>query len=432
MTQSTTLTKEDVAKTLGTTRSALQKSRRKRLLMGGLAIAAVVVAILFLRAGRKTDTVQYVTQPAKRANLVVTVSATGTLNPIKEVDVGIEVSGTIQSVDVDYNDEVKVGQVLARLDTSRLEATALQSKAALESARSRVLQAQATVQEADAKWAQLNRVRELSGGKMPSQSDLDAARASRARAQADEASAKALVEQAQATLNVDQTDLAKAVIHSPIDGVVLTRNVEPGQTVAASFESPVLFTLAEDLKQMELLVDVDEADVGSVKNGQDAVFTVDAYPDSEFPARITQVRYGSLTVEGVVTYKAVLQVDNSELLLRPGMTATTVITVKKIENALLVPNAALRFLPPEAPRTGKAKGGSLMGSLIPHPPRSEARSPDPANGKSREQKVWTLREGQLTAVAITKGTSDGVMTEVTGGDLEPGTELVTDMETVKR
>ena len=266
---------------------------------------------------------------------------------------------------------------------------------------------------------------------MPSQSDLDAAEATLARARADEASANAQVEQAQATLNVNQTDLDKAVIHSPIDGIVLTRSVEPGQTVAASFSSPTLFKLAENLRQMELLVDVDEADVGSVQKDQEAIFTVDAYPDREFPARITQVRYGSQTVDGVVTYKAVLRVDNSDLVLRPGMTATAVITVKKIENALLVPNAAMRFVPPEAPQETTAKGGSLMSSLLPHPPRQGAKTHEDSNGKNKAQKVWIQRDGQLSAVVITKGISDGLMTEVTGGDLEPGWELVTDMETVK-
>ena len=420
--------KEDVAKTLGIT-DAAKRSRKKRWLIGGVALGLVLIIALIWRGKEESGGVRYVTQPAKRGNLVVTVSATGTLSPINEVDVGIEVSGTIKTVDVDYNDQVKVGQVMARLDTSRLEAQALQSKAALASAKAKVVQAKATVQEAQAKWDQLNRVRELSGGKMPSQSDLDTAEATLARAKADAASATALVDQAQATLNVDETDLAKAVICSPIDGVVLTREVEPGQTVAASFESPTLFTLAEDLKKMELLVDVDEADVGSVQEGQEAMFTVDAYPDREFPARITQVRYGSETVEGVVTYKAVLKVDNSDLSLRPGMTATAVITVKKIENALLVPNAALRFVPPEAPQETQSGNGSIMNSLLPHPPAREKNTHEETNGKGKDQKVWTLRDGQLTAIAVTKGTSDGLMTEVTGGELEAGTELVTDTET---
>ena len=257
----------------------------------------------------------------------------------------------------------------------------------------------------------------------PSQSDLDSAAATLARAKADEASAQASVSQAQATLDVTRTDLAKAVICSPINGIVLKRSVEPGQTVAATFQAPVLFTLAEDLAQMELQVDVDEADVGQVRAGQEAAFTVDAYPDRTFPARITQVRFGSQTVEGVVTYKTVLKVDNSGLSLRPGMTATAVITVSKKDNALLVPNTALRFAPPASATAGPARGGGLVGMLLPRPPgagKTQAEDPD---SKSKEQRVWVLRDGRLAAVAITKGATDGASTEVAAGALEPGMAL---------
>lgn len=311
MSNTPTLQTEQVAKTLGVSDAKPRRSRWWLLVLAALLVAALLIPVL----GSKPQPVKYATQPAKRGNLVVTVSATGTLEPLKKVDVGIEVSGTIKSVDADYNSAVKVGQVMAKLDTTRLEAQAQQNEAALEAARSKVLQAQASVQEAEAQLGRLNRVRELSGGKLPSQSDLDTARANLARAKADEASAKASVAQAQASLDVVRTDIAKAVVKSPINGIVLKRSVEPGQTVAAQFQSPTLFTLAEDLTQMELQVDVDEADVGQVKEGQDATFTVDAYPDRTFPARITQVRYGSQTVEGVVTYKTVLKVDNSLSLI---------------------------------------------------------------------------------------------------------------------
>jgi HlyD family secretion protein len=182
---------------------------------------------------------------------------------------------------------------------------------------------------------------------------------------------------------------------------------------------------------MELMVDVDEADVGQVRADQEATFTVDAYPDQVFPARTTQVRYGSQTVEGVVTYKAVLKVDNSSLTLRPGMTATALLTVDKRENALLVPNAALRFTPPQTQSKDKSGGSSLLFSILPHPPRPESTPREDANAKNKEQQVWTLRNGQLTSIAITKGLSDGKMTEVTSGDLEPGLELVTNMVTAK-
>ena len=419
MTPTIPQSKDDIAQTLGTGGSSVRKQQVKRLVIwgGGIVIASAIV--LLVRMKPKTDPVQYVTQPARRGNLVVTVSATGTLQPIKKVDVGIEVSGTIKTVAVDYNDPVTNGQVLAQLDTDKLESQALQSEASLASAR-------ATVREAEAQLSRLNRVRELSGGKMPSQSDLDTAEASLARA-------KAAVTQWQATLAVNRTDISKAMVHSPINGVVLARSIEPGQTVVAAMTTPTLFTLAEDLKQMELQVDVDEADVGKVQPGQTATFTVDAYPDKAFPARISQVRYGSQTVEGVVTYKTVLTVDNSKLLLRPGMTATAVIIVERKDNVLLVPSAALRFVPLQPESTGKSNGGGgLVGALLPHPPQSESTQRDEISDKSKDQRVWTLRNGQLNVIPLVKGSTDGSMTEVASGSIDSGMELVTDMVTIKK
>ena len=419
MTPTIPQSKDDIAQTLGTGGSSVRKQQVKRLAIwgGGIVIASAIV--LLVRMKPKTDPVQYVTQPARRGNLVVTVSATGTLQPIKKVDVGIEVSGTIKTVAVDYNDPVTNGQVLAQLDTDKLESQALQSEASLASAR-------ATVREAEAQLSRLNRVRELSGGKMPSQSDLDTAEASLARA-------KAAVTQWQATLAVNRTDISKAMVHSPINGVVLARSIEPGQTVVAAMTTPTLFTLAEDLKQMELQVDVDEADVGKVQPGQTATFTVDAYPDKAFPARISQVRYGAQTVDGVVTYKTVLTVDNSKLLLRPGMTATAVIIVERKDNVLLVPSAALRFVPLQPESTGKSNGGGgLVGALLPHPPQSESTQRDEISDKSKDQRVWTLRNGQLNAIPLVKGSTDGSMTEVASGSIDSGMELVTDMVTIKK
>ena len=432
MNESSALRDEDVAKILGVGTSKAPRARRW---LWALAVLPLVLLLMpFL--GNKPKPLNYVSQPVKRGNLVVTVSATGTLEPLKKVDVGIEVSGTIKSVEADYNDQVKVGQVLARLDTTRLEAQAKQNEAALAAAQAKVSQAQASVHEAEAQLARLQHVRELSGGKMPSQNDLDAASANLARHRADESSAKASVAQAEAAYNVVRTDLSKAVIVSPINGVVLKRQVEPGQTVAATFQSPTLFTLAENLTQMELQVDVDEADVGQVREGQDATFTVDAYPDRTFPARLTQVRYGSQTVDGVVTYKTILKVDNSALVLRPGMTATAVITVSKKENVLLVPNAAFRFAPSAAPggssNEGAPKGGGLVSMLLPRPPMQKIAQGEEVDSKNREQRVWILREGQVSAIAVLKGESDGVRTEIVGGPLEPGMELVMDEQTAPR
>jgi len=314
--------------------------------------------------------------------------------------------------------------VLAMLDTQKLEAQVLQSEALLKAAEAKVLEGQATVAETD---RELKRAADLQPKRAMSEHDLVAAQAAFKRAEAALANAKAQVAVARATLEFDRTNLSKAVIRSPINGVVLERKVEPGQTVAAAMQTPVLFTLAEDLTQMELHVDVDEADVGQVARGQSATFTVDAYPDRHFQARITEVRYASKTVDGVVTYEAVLSVDNSQLLLRPGMTATADITVRKLDDALLVPNAALRFAPPalaEAQPASDRRG--FLSRLVPHPPSPPARPTETAGAKQQQQKVWTLRDQQLVAIPITVGATDGRMTEVVAGEIQPGLQVVTD------
>ena len=419
----------EIARTLAL--DAGQPHRRTARIIMSAAAAAILVALaawgLHARS-RAAGLPHYETRPVTRGDLVRTVSATGTLQPVKEVTVGIEVSGTIKAVNVDYNAVVKVGQVLAELDTSKLEAQVLQSDASLASARAKLLQAQATVQEADAQMGRLNHVRELSGGKMPSQLDLDSQQATLSRANADAASAQAAVIQAEAALKINRSDLEKAVVHSPINGIVLTRAVEPGQTVAASFSTPTLFTLAEDLTKLELQVNVDEADVGQVREGQDATFTVDAYPDRSFPAELIQVRYASSTTDGVVTYTTVLKVDNSTLSLRPGMTATATIVTRKDTQALLVPNAALRFEPPQqAKAEAKGSSGSVVSSLLPHPPHRETKTVTTTTTADRKDAhVWTLRAGVPVSVPIQTGETDGKSTVIIGGDLQPGTEVVVD------
>jgi len=387
-----------------------------------IIVAAAVVFAVF--TGRKSGAVQYKTDQVRSGDLVVIVTATGTLQPTNQVDVGSELSGTIKSVEVDYNSKVKTGQVLARLDTTKLEATIAQSRAVLESAKAKVQQAQATVVETQAKLAQYQKVWDLSGGKVPSQTEMDAAKAAYERAMADAANNTAAVSQAQATLNTHLTDLSKSVIRSPINGIVLTRSVEPGQTVAASFTAPVLFTLAEDLAKMDLHVNVDEADIGKVQEGQMATFSVAAYPNRIFEAQITQARYGSSTTSGVVTYETVLKVSNPDLSLRPGMTATADITVKKLENVILIPSAALRFSPPVKQEEKSSTG--LVGALLPRPPRKGAQQRDGSSADTQGKSVWTLKNGKLTPVSVVIGASNGSVTEVTSGDIQPGTEVVTD------
>jgi HlyD family secretion protein len=393
------------------------------LLCFGIIAAAAVIA---WKTTATTKGPQYQTQAAERRSLTVTVTATGTLQPTNQVDVSSELSGIVKSVEVTYNERVKVGQALARLDTSKLESQVLQFRASLDSARGKLLQVQATVAETRASLGRLQRARELSGNRLPSQQELDTATAALARADADEVAAAAAVTQAKATLDVNETDLGKAVIRSPINGVVLTRSVEPGQTVAASLQAPVLFTLAEDLTQMELHVYVDEADVGRVKEGQSATFTVDAHPGRTFQARIAQVRYGSKTVSGVVTYETVLSLSNADLSLRPGMTATAVITVQKVENCVVVPNAALRFAPATEQRQTATSSGGLLRKILPGPPPMPPKTAAEASGDAKQSRVWTVRDGQLVAIPVAVGATDGIRTEIKGGAVEPGMALVVD------
>jgi HlyD family secretion protein len=261
----------------------------------------------------------YVTEPASRGDLTVTVTATGTVEPTNEVELSSELSGTIASVDADFNDTVKKGQVLAMLDTDQLKANVELAKATLAVRQSDVDQAETTLSE---KESLLNRATQLAAKAISSTETLESAKADNDRATAALAAAKANLAIASANLEIAQSNLDKACICSPVDGVVLVRNVEVGQIVASSFSAPVLFTLAEDLSKMQVEVAVDEADIGSVGNGEPATFTVEAFHNRSFPATITEVRLSPETVEGVVTYKAVLSVDNSEQLLRPGMTAT--------------------------------------------------------------------------------------------------------------
>ena len=397
---------------------------RRRLLWGAaiVLLAAGLYAAWTLGGGQAA--VRYVSAPAARANLTVIVTATGTAQPTNKVDVSSEVSGTVRRVLVDYNSAVKTGQVLAELDADKLQAIVQNSHAKLAAAKARVAEASATIEE---KRGEYERKQALSERQVTSVHDLAVAKAAHERAIAAHANALAEVRVAEADLRLNETNLGKATIRSPIDGIVLVRNVDPGQTVAASLQAPILFTIAEDLKQMELQVAVDEADVGKTRVGQTATFGVDAYPDRKFPARIRDIRFGSETVQSVVTYKALLTIDNSELLLRPGMTATAEIVVNQVETALLVPNTALRFTP--ASQTNQPQT-SFLRRLLPGPPAFRAPSKPDETGPNRT--LWVLRDGAPAAVAVTIGATDGRRTEILKGELAAGQAVIVDTAAAKR
>lgn len=326
---------------------------------------------------------------------------------------------------VQENDRVRRGQLLAQLDLAKLQDAANKSRAALAAAEATVAQARATVTESKVSLARMRQVAELSGGKVPSKAEMETAEATLERALANEASANAAVLQAQATLKTDETNLSKGTIRSPVDGVVLSRKVEPGQTLVAAMTIPVLFTLAEDLTNMELQVKVDEADVSSVKLGQPASFTVSAWPGRTFPATIRRVGIGSTINDNVVTYKTLLNVKNEDMALRPGMTATASIVTAQRQDVLLVPNAALRFTPPS--KADDAKGGSFVSNLLPSPP-SDAKHPNAAPAENPQ--VWVMSDAGPQAIAVKTGVSNGRQTEIVGGDLKPGMAVITEYQEV--
>lgn len=394
-------------------------SRRRWIIVGG-GVLLLLVLLLFIRGG-KDSLGQFVTEPATMGNLIVTVSATGTLQPTTSIDVGSEQSGTLASVLVQENDHVRRGQLLAQLDLAKLQDAANKSRAALAAAKATVAHARATVTESKASLARMRQVAELSGGKVPSKAEMETAEATLERALANEASANAAVLQAQATLKTDETNLSKGTIRSPVDGVVLSRKVEPGQTLVAAMTIPVLFTLAEDLTNMELQVKVDEADVSSVNLGQPASFTVSAWPGRTFPATIRRVGIGSTINDNVVTYKTLLNVKNEDMALRPGMTATASIVTAQRQDVLLVPNAALRFSPPS--EGDGSKGGSFVSNLLPRPP-SDAKSPNAAPAENPQ--VWVMSDAGPQAIAVKTGVSNGRQTEIISGDLKAGMAVITE------
>jgi HlyD family secretion protein len=404
---------------------------RRSALWAALLLLALAAGGLWFWQARKTASAapSYITQTVARGNLTLAVTANGTLQPTRSVSIGSELSGTVTKVHVDVNDRIKKGQVLVELDTAKLRDQIVRSRAALAGAQARVQQTVATVKEDRASLARLEEVSRLSGGKVPSKAELDGSRAALDRAVAEEASARAGVAEAVAALSTDEINLGKASIRAPSDGVVLTRNVDPGNAVAASLQAVTLFTVAEDLTQLRLQVYVDEADVGSVKVGQQATFTVSAHPGRKYPARISRVAYGSTITDNVVTYLTHLEVDNSDLSLRPGMTATATITATQRNDVLLVPNSALRFAPTAGAAALPAASGGIVSTLLPRFPRGTTRRSAAAGASTATaRQVYVLQDGAAVPVSVMPGISDGRMTEVTGGDLQAGMLVITDQK----
>jgi HlyD family secretion protein len=402
-----TSSSETIEKTLGLDASAKQPLK-KYLWFFGLFVVIVIASAFGWKKYTTTEEIIYITAPLEIKTLTTTVSATGNIEPTNTVDVGIEVSGTISEVLVDYNDQVHIGQVMARLDTTKLTSKVVSSKAFLSKSQASILEAKAILKNSQNEWERVRTMYTSTGGNYPSKQEMDNVSTTVEKGKAQVAAAVAQSDQATAQLNADQDDLRKAVVISPVNGIVLERKVEPGQTVVASMQTPILFKMAEDLTKMRVIVSVDEADVGEVKENQKVEFSVDAYPDRRFEGKITQLRMNSAVVNGVVTYEAVVEVHNDNLLLRPGMTANASIVTGIFNNVAVIPNAALRFTPPILDNGDKKKYATRQ--------------------EDKGHYVWIVKNKTPTKIKVNIGRSDGVMSIVQGSTLKSGDLVITGVE----
>lgn len=394
------------------------RKRRRWPLLVVLVLAAGGGVAWWQWNGAATQQVFYRTVPVEPGSITVEVSATGTLQPLTQVEISSELSGVVRSVAAEENQRVSAGDVLAELDTTRILAQIERAEANVAAADARVVDAEVTLRETE---QMLERTRQLSGRGMATEQALETATAAYDRAASAVSIARANLAVSEAELKLQQADLAKSTIYAPIEGIVLSRAVNPGQTVASSMQAPVLFVIAENLETMELKAAVDEADIGAVEAGQDARFTVDAFPGRQFDATIRDISYASAETEGVVTYQARLNVDNDELLLRPGMTATVDIVTREADGVLLAPAAAFRFSPPQAEERG---GWSLQSLFMPRMRMGRSfggRSRGDGDGGGRP--LYVLRDGQPQQVRVETGATDGDFVEILSG-LEQGDRVI--------
>ena len=391
------------------------------LLVGGAGFA-------YWRLGGAAKEPGYLTTPASKGNVRQVVSSTGTLQAVVTVLVGSQISGTIDKLSADFNTKVKAGQVVVQLNQDKFKAAVDQAKANLLAAQATYLKNKVSVTDA---LRTLERNRELRKRDVMAQSELDASQTAYDAAVAQLEVSQAQIAQAQAAVNQNMVDFNNTVIRSPVDGIVISRNVDVGQTVAASLSAPTLFSIANDLAKMEVHTSVDEADVGNISEGQQVSFTVDAFPARRFRGKVFQVRNAPTTIQNVVTYDAVVRIDNKELLLKPGMTANVQFLVSEKEDALTVPNMALRFKPPEekneaqellrqeqsraAPQVGarRTSRGGAGGA-------AEAR-------RVRLGKIYVLKDGKAQPLEVQLGITDGSKTEVVSGKLAENDPVIIGM-----
>jgi len=380
-------------------------------IIGVLAVGVAIGGYVFFGGERKVP-IRYKTAPVERGSIISVVNATGTINPVTMVQVGSQVTGMVESLHADFNSVVKKNQVVARIDPFPYRARRDQAAASLANAKASVLKAKADQSQ---RKRELDRVQSLIKQQFVSQNDVDVAVTASEGAAAQLAVADAAVKQAQAVLEAAELDLTYTVIKSPIDGIVISRLVEVGQRISASVSIPMIFMVAQDLTKMQVDANVSEADIGGMMEGKEAAFTVDAYPGERFLGRIRQVRNSPISVQNVVAYDVVVGVDNADLRLKPGMTANVSIVVARKDGIIKVPNAALRFKPPQAAVTTSAGTAHQV-----------TGGNDPVAGKT----LWKMgASGDPEAVTLQSGISDGSFTEVVGGLLNEGDEIIVGLDT---
>ncbi|WP_323597266.1 efflux RND transporter periplasmic adaptor subunit [Aliarcobacter butzleri] len=396
-----------------------KKRVNKKLIYIAIAIVSFIVIVLFFifNGSDKSNKIEYITKKVTQGDLSVVVSTTGNLNPTNSVEIGIEVSGTLKEIFVDFNDEVKAGQILAKIDTVKLQSQVDSSTAALAIAVANQKESQVLLNNKKTLYDRTLNMYKNSGGKYPSKNELDDTRFSYEAAIESLEAAKAKVLQAQSNLKTDKQNLEKASVKSSIDGIVLNREVEVGQTLAATMSAPKLFTIAKDLTNMDLIVSIDEADVADIKKDLPVTFTVDAYPNKVFNGKVKQVRLNPVDTNGVVTYETVVSVDNEDLLLKPGMTATAKIITKESKNKLLIPNGALRF----KPKMQEQKNGSvnLVGPNM-NRPANVARD----LSKKELSPIFILENNQPKRVMVKVFDSDGKLTSIESEELKVNDEVI--------
>lgn len=398
--------------------SSKKRINRKFIYIATAIVSFLAIVLFFIFNGNdKSNKIEYITKKVTQGDLSVVVSTTGNLNPTNSVEIGIEVSGTLKEIFVDFNDEVKAGQILAKIDTVKLQSQVDSSTAALAIAVANQKESQVLLNNKKTLYDRTLNMYKNSGGKYPSKNELDDTRFSYEAAIESLEAAKAKVFQAQSNLKTDKQNLEKASVKSSIDGIVLNREVEVGQTLAATMSAPKLFTIAKDLTNMDLIVSIDEADVADIKKDLPVTFTVDAYPNKVFNGKVKQVRLNPVDTNGVVTYETVVSVDNEDLLLKPGMTATAKIITKESKNKLLIPNGALRFKPKIQEQ--KNGGVNLVGPNM-NRPANVARD----LSKKELSPIFILENNQPKRVMVKVLDSDGKLTSIESEELKVDDEVI--------